>query len=101
MKSSVLTTKGWALLIVAAVLVAAGTLNFAQRLTHKPPPTDGVQWADTPQGVVAVSVEPDSAAGTGRKGIFAIMPGDLLVGIKSDAGRGRRGRLRLRRSDLP
>ena len=29
MKSSVLTTKGWALLIVAAVLVAAGTLNFA------------------------------------------------------------------------
>jgi PAS domain S-box-containing protein len=86
MKSSVLTTKGWALLIVAAVLVAAGTLNFAQRLTHIPPPTDGVRWVDTAQGVVAVSVEPDSTAG--RKGVFAIMPGDRLVGIKFDEGRG-------------
>lgn len=86
MKSSVLTTKGWALLIVAAVLVAAGTLNFAQRLTHVPPPTDGVRWVDTAQGVVAASVEPDSTAG--RKGVFAIMPGDRLVGIKFDEGRG-------------
>ncbi len=86
MKSSVLTTKGWALLIVAAVLVAAGTLNFAQRLTHKSPPTDGVEWAQTPQGVVAVRVDPDSAAG--RKGVFGIMPGDRLIGIKFDESRG-------------
>src|ERR1044071_9405735 len=86
MKSSVLTTKGWALLIVAAVLVAAGTLNFAQRLTHVPPPTDGVEWVDTAQGVVALSVQPDSAAG--RKGVFGIMPGDKLFGIKFDEGRG-------------
>ena len=86
MKGSVLTTKGWALLIMAAVLVAAGTLNFAQRLTHTPPATDGVEWAQTPQGVVAVRVAPDSAAG--RKGVFGIMPGDRLVGIKFDEGRG-------------
>src|SRR5205085_8922201 len=86
MKGSVLTTKGWALLIVAAVLIAAGTLNFAQRLTHKAPPTDGVEWAQTPQGVVAVRVVPDSAAG--RKGVFGILPGDRLVGIKFDEGRG-------------
>src|SRR5436305_4416066 len=86
MKGSVLTTKGWALLIVAAVLIAAGTLNFAQRLTHRAPPTDGVEWAQTPQGVVAVRVAPDSAAG--RKGVFGIMPGDRLVGIKFDEGRG-------------
>src|SRR5205085_10284564 len=86
MKGSVLTTKGWALLIVAAVLIAAGTLNFAQRLTHKAPPTDGVEWAQTPRGVVAVRVDPDSAAG--RKGVFGIMPGDRLVGIKFDEGRG-------------
>src|ERR1044071_7288038 len=86
MKSSVLTTKGWALLIVAAVLVAAGTLNFAQRLTHTPPPTDGVEWVDTPQGVVAASVQPDSAAG--RKYILGILPGDRLIGIKFDEGRG-------------
>jgi two-component system, NtrC family, sensor kinase len=86
MKGSVLTTKGWALLIVAAVLVAAGTLNFAQRLTHNAPPTDGVEWAQTPEGVVAVRVDPDSSAG--RKGVFGIMPGDRLVGIKFDDGRG-------------
>jgi PAS domain S-box-containing protein len=86
MKGSVLTTKGWALLIVAAVLIAAGTLNFAQRLTHKAPPTDGVEWAQTPRGVVAVRVDPDSAAG--RKGVFGIMPGDRLVGIKFEEGRG-------------
>jgi two-component system, NtrC family, sensor kinase len=82
MKGSVLTTKGWALLIVAAVLAAAGTLNFAQRLTHTAPPTDGVDWVQTPEGVVAGSIKSDSAAG--RKGVFGIMPGDLLVGIKFD-----------------
>jgi two-component system NtrC family sensor kinase len=86
MKSSVLTTKGWALLFVAAILVAAGTLNFAQRLTHTPPPTDGVEWVDTAQGIVASSVQPDSVAG--RKGVFGIMPGDKLLGIKFDEGRG-------------
>ncbi|HEV7891798.1 MAG TPA: ATP-binding protein [Pyrinomonadaceae bacterium] len=79
MKSSVLTTKGWALLFVAAVLVAAGTLNFAQRLTHTPPPTDGVEWVDSSDGVVAASVQPNSAAG--RQGVFGIMPGDRIIGI--------------------
>jgi len=79
MKNSVLTTRGWTLLILAAVLVAAGTLNFAQRLTHTPPPTDGVEWVQTPQGVVAASVAPNSAAG--RKGVFGIMPGDRLIAI--------------------
>jgi PAS domain S-box-containing protein len=82
MKSSVLTTKGWALLIVAAVLVAAGTLNFAQRLTHTPPPTDGVDWVQTAQGVVAGDVDLNSAAG--RKGVFGIMPGDRLVAVSLD-----------------
>jgi two-component system, NtrC family, sensor kinase len=84
MKSSVLTTKGWALLIVAAVLVAAGTLNFAQRLTHTPPPTDGVEWVDAAGGVVVASVANDSAAGAGRKGIFAVMPGDRLLAVSLD-----------------
>jgi PAS domain S-box-containing protein len=79
MKNSVLTTKGWALLIVAAVLVAAGTLNFAQRLTHTAPPTDGVDWIQTPQGIVANAVKSDSPAG--RKGVFGVMPGDHLIGV--------------------
>ena len=79
MKDSVLTTKGWALLIVAAVLVAAGTINFAQRLTHTAPPTDGIDWVKTEQGIVASSVKEDSPAG--RKGVFGVMPGDRLIGV--------------------
>ncbi|MDT7689825.1 MAG: hypothetical protein QOE46_2584 [Acidobacteriota bacterium] len=82
MKNSVLTTKGWALLIVAAVLVAAGTLNFAQRLTHTAPPTDGVEWLQTPQGITAGSIKSDSPAG--RKGVFGIMPGDHLIAVSLD-----------------
>ncbi len=79
MKDSVLTTKGWALLIVAAVLVAAGTINFAQRLTHKPPPTDGIDWVKTDDGIVVRSFEQDSPAG--RKGVFGVLPGDRLKGV--------------------
>jgi two-component system, NtrC family, sensor kinase len=79
MKDSVLTTKGWALLIVAAVLVAAGTINFAQRLTHIAPPTDGIDWVKTPAGIVADSVKADSPAG--RKGVFGVIPGDRLIGV--------------------
>ncbi len=79
MKDSVLTTKGWALLIVAAVLVAAGTINFAQRLTHKAPPTDGIDWVKTDDGIVVRSFEQDSPAG--RKGVFGVLPGDRLKGV--------------------
>ena len=79
MKDSVLTTKGWALLIVAAVLVAAGTINFAQRLTHVAPPTDGIDWVQTGRGIVADSVKEDSP--NGRKGVFGVMPGDRLLGV--------------------
>ncbi len=82
MKSSVLSTRAWVLLISAALLVAAGTLNFAQRLTHTPPATDGVQWEQTPEGIIAESVDPNSAAG--RKGVFGIMPGDRLHAISLD-----------------
>ncbi|HEU4597817.1 MAG TPA: PAS domain S-box protein, partial [Pyrinomonadaceae bacterium] len=82
MKSSGLTTRAWTLLIAAGLLVAAGTLNFAQRLTHTPPPTDGVYWVQTPRGIIADSIDPDSAAG--RKGVFGIMPGDRLIAISLD-----------------
>src|SRR5215213_2673154 len=82
MKDSVLTTKGWALLIVAAVHVAAGTLNFAQRLTHKAPPTDGIDWVKADGGLVARSVKQDSTAG--RKGVFGVLPGDRLIGVSLD-----------------
>lgn len=82
MKSSGLTTRAWTLLIAAGLLVAAGTLNFAQRLTHTSPPTDGVNWVQTPSGIFADSIEPNSAAS--RKGVFGIERGDRLIAISLD-----------------
>jgi two-component system NtrC family sensor kinase len=79
---SVLTTRAWVLLIAASLLVAAGTLNFAQRLTRTPPPTDGVAWEQTERGIIARSVAPNSAAS--RAGILGILPGDRLIAISLD-----------------
>ena len=44
MKGSVLTGKTWWLLVAAALLIAAGALNFSQRLRLRPPAWDGVTW---------------------------------------------------------
>src|SRR5256885_7839451 len=79
MKGAVLTTRAWALLIAAALLTAAGALNFTQRLKHKPPPTDGVTWMQTKDGVIAEAVSP---ASTGARA--GILPGDHLIAISED-----------------
>src|SRR5436190_23336858 len=79
MKGSVLTAKTWVLLIVAALLIAAGALNLSQRLRQQPPPWDGITWTDTKDGVVAKAVAPGSAAARAR-----LMPGDHLVAISVD-----------------
>ena len=76
MKRSVLTTRAWLLLIVAALLVVAGVLNFRQRLRHETPPWDGVTWTDTRQGVVAKLVEASSSGERAR-----LLPGDHLIAI--------------------
>src|SRR6184192_410984 len=76
MKRSVLTGKTWLLLATAALLIAAGAVNFSQRLSHRPPPTDGVTWVDTSQGIIAKAVAPGSAAELAR-----MIPGDRLVAI--------------------
>jgi two-component system NtrC family sensor kinase len=76
MKGSVLTGKTWLLLIVAALLIAAGALNFSQRLGHKPPPWDGVTWVDTSQGIIAKAIERGSAAARAQ-----MIPGDRLLAI--------------------
>ena len=76
MKGSVLTGKTWLLLIIAALLIAAGALNFSQRLSHQPPPWDGVTWVNTSQGVVAKAIEPGSAAARAQ-----VIPGDHLIAI--------------------
>ena len=76
MKRSVLTGKTWLLLATAALLIAAGAMNFSQRLSHRPPPTDGVTWVDTSQGIIAKAVAPGSAAELSR-----MIPGDRLLAI--------------------
>src|SRR5438876_2948081 len=81
MKGSVVTGKTWLLLIAAALLIAAGALNFSQRLRHKPPPWDGVTWVDSGQGVLAKTIEPGSAAARAR-----LIPGDHLLAV-SPGGR--------------
>ena len=78
MKGSVLTGKTWLLLAAAGVLITAGMLNLMQRLGHQGPPWDGVTWVDTAQGVVAKSIEPDSAAARAR-----MNPGDRLLAIST------------------
>src|SRR5216683_2107226 len=82
MKGSVLTGRTWLLLIVAALLITAGGVNLWQRLRFQPPPTDGVTWIDTAQGVVAKGVEPGSAASRAR-----MIPGDLLIAISPNGQR--------------
>ena len=67
------------LLIAAALLVAAGALNFVQRVKLVPPPTDGITWVDTEAGVVAQAVAPDSSGARA-----SILPGDILRGISED-----------------
>jgi two-component system NtrC family sensor kinase len=76
MKGSVLTGKTWWLLVTAALLIAAGALNFSQRVSHQGPAWDGVTWVDTAQGIIAKSVEPSSAAARAR-----MNPGDHLLAI--------------------
>jgi hypothetical protein len=89
-KGSVLTTKTWVLLIAAALLVAAGVLNFlvaagvlnfAGRGSYQPPPTDGVLWVQAGDHVLAQTVKPDSSGA--RAGI---LPGDRLIAISEQAG---------------
>ena len=82
MKGSVLTTRAWVLLIAAALLTIAGALNFQQRWKHKSPPTDGIRWVQTPKGIVAQSIDPNSNAG--RAGVLSVQPGDILRGVSLD-----------------
>src|SRR3989440_420091 len=76
MKSSVLTTRTWLLLGTAVLLFVAGAMNFWQRSHNQGPPTDGVTWVDTSQGIIAKSIAPGSAATRAR-----MNPGDRLLAI--------------------
>lgn len=82
MKGSVLTGRTWFLLSATALLIAAGALNFSQRLNHQSPPSDGVTWIDTAQGVVAKTIEHGSAAARAR-----MIEGDRLIAVSPDGQR--------------
>jgi predicted metalloprotease with PDZ domain len=60
----------------AAILFAAGVLNFVQRARRETPPWDGVRWTDTKQGIIAETVEPHSSGARSR-----LLPGDRLIAI--------------------
>ena len=76
MKGSVFTTRTWFLLIGAVLLISAGLLNFRQRARQETPPWDGVEWADTNEGIVARRIERNSAADRAW-----LLPGDILIGV--------------------
>jgi PAS domain S-box-containing protein len=82
MKSSVLTTRAWVLLIAAALLAVAGALNFGQRWNHKSPPTDGIKWVQTSNGIIAQSLDPNS--NVGHAGVLSVQVGDILRSISED-----------------
>ena len=82
MKGSVLTTKTWFLLIGAVLLISAGLLNFRQRVQQETPPWDGVEWADTTEGIVARRIERGSAADRAW-----LLPGDILIGVSLNGNR--------------
>lgn len=60
----------------AAILLAAGVLNFVQRARRETPPWDGVRWTDTKQGIIAETVDPHSSGARSR-----LLPGDRLIAI--------------------
>ena len=82
MKGPVLTWRTWVLLLAAALLIAAGALNLRQRWQQNAPPSDGVQWTQTKNGIRAHSVAPDSPAALG-----GLARGDLLFAISPDGGK--------------
>jgi len=71
MKVLMSTTKLVAVLAITAALVVIAVLNLRDRLSLPPVADDGVEWVDTPNGVQARSVNPDSPlAYTIRKGDY-------------------------------
>ena len=65
------------MLIGAALMVAAGVLNFVQRARRETPPWDGVRWTETKQGIVAETVDSNSSGAHAR-----LLPGDHLIAVR-------------------
>jgi PAS domain S-box-containing protein len=72
MKELTSTTKLIAVLAITVALVVIGILNLKDRLSVPAVATDGIEWVDTPDGVQAKSVSPDSPL------IYAVKKGDYI-----------------------
>ncbi len=79
MKGKVFTSGSLIWLLASVLLVAGGALNLSQRALKKLPPTDGVGWAQTADGIYAAKVTPGYAGS--RAGISV---GDKLIGVGLD-----------------
>ncbi len=64
------------MLVGAALMIAAGVLNFVQRARRETPPWDGIHWTDTKQGIIAEAVEANSSGARAR-----LLPGDHLIAV--------------------
>lgn len=67
-------------LTATALLMVVGIINFNERLAQPQIPDDGVLWVNSPRGVQAESVRPESAAS--RAGI---LKGDYLRAVNIDS----------------
>lgn len=86
MKLLMSTTKLVAVLAITVAFVVIGVLNLRDRLSLPPVADDGVEWVDTPNGVQARSVSPDSPlAYVVRKGDY--VRAFFYVGRYDDAAR--------------
>ena len=66
-------------MLATVLFVVGGALNFSQRASHSLPPTDGVVWTQTADGIYAEKVLPNLAAS--RAGIAG---GDKLIAVSLD-----------------
>lgn len=64
-------------ILVVVLLLLLGFFNISRKLSWKEP-YDGVTWADSPSGLIAVKVEEDSPAY-----LSGIKPGDILFSINN------------------
>jgi PAS domain S-box-containing protein len=72
MREPMSTAKLIAILAITVALFVMGILNLRDRLSLPPVADDGVEWVDTPDGVQAKSVSPDSPL------VSAVRKGDYV-----------------------
>ena len=85
MREPASTTKLIVILAITVALLVLGILNLRDRLRLPAVADDGIEWVDTPDGVQAKSVRPDSPlASAVRKGDF--VRAFFYIGKYDDAG---------------